>query len=107
MTDRARLLSSTEGRLNASVLDEWSIVHFGFGVLAAAVGMKGWTFIAAATIYELAEYAHEYPAGSPLFGSKHPEWDVNVVSDLAVAFAGFCLAAWLQGRTMPDPRRAS
>jgi hypothetical protein len=88
------LIANSETRLNAAVIDEWSLVHVSMGALAAALGMSGWTFVTLATAYEVVEFLHESPRGSWIFGSKRPEWDVNMVSDLAVAFGAYALTAW-------------
>lgn len=106
MADRAPFFALTPGRANAAVVDEWSILHFGSGFLAGLSGMSGWTFLFLALGYEVVEYAHEHPSGSFIFGTKGPEWDVNVAADLALSATGFALAAWLSGRKMAEPPRA-
>lgn len=91
------------GRTNAAVLDAWSIVHFGTGLIFGAVGMNAWLYTIGHMAYEVAEYAHESPRGSILFGSKQPEWDVNMVSDMSVGFFGYALGRWLRGDVAPPP----
>ena len=101
---RAPFFAASDDRINASVVDEWSWVHFGTGFLAGAVGFNAWAYTFGHLVYEVLEYAHEYPNGSTLFGSKHPEWDVNMVADMAVGFSGYVLARWLRGDKMADPK---
>lgn len=104
MSDRAPFFATSEARTNASVVDEWSLVHFGTGFLAGALGMNPWLYVFGHAGYEVVEFFHEYPRGSRIFGTKHEEWDVNMVSDLSIGFAGYVLARWLRGDKMPDPR---
>lgn len=92
---------------NASVVDSWSLVHLGMGLLAGALGVNAWVFVVGAVGYEAAELVHESPSGSRLFGTKRPEWDVNMVSDIGVACAGFVLARWLSGDGPLLPRRSA
>lgn len=103
MTERAPFIAGTRSRNNVSVLDEWSLVHFGTGFLAGAVGFNAWLYVFGHAGYEVVEYYHEYPRGSELFGTKRPEWDVNMVADMSVGFAGYVLARWLRGDKMRDP----
>lgn len=100
---RAPFIATSSERVNASVLDEWSIVHFGTGFLAGAVGLNAWLYVVGHVVYEIAEFAHEYPAGSDLFGTKRPEWDVNMAMDISVGIAGYVLARWIRGDKMPEP----
>lgn len=89
------------GHANRSVLDPWSLVHAGAGVAAATVNMNPWLFVALATGYEVLEYQLEYPRGNKLFGTKRPEWDLNMTADLGVAFGAFVLTRWILGEKPP------
>jgi hypothetical protein len=86
---------------NRSALDPWSLVHAGAGVAAAAVNMNPWLFIALATGYEVFEFQLEYPSGSPIFGTKRPEWRLNMTADLAVAFSAYVLTRLAMGEKPP------
>lgn len=87
MTAPLRLLRQAE--VNASAADGWTLVHIASG---AALGMMGvslpWT-VGLGLAYEVAEYAHESPRGSALFGSKRPESLVNVAVDMVALVAGW------------------
>jgi len=81
---------------NKDLVDGWSLVHMAVGAGAGAVGLpRGWAYGLAA-LYEVAEYAHEYPSGSAIFGTKEPESVGNVASDMVAFGVGFELAR--QGR---------
>jgi len=83
---------------NAAVFDVWTLVHIGWGFTAGAMRMNPWLFVGLSTVYEVAEYAHEYPSGSVLFGSKRPEIGTNMVADLGVAMLGYSIGNWLSWR---------
>lgn len=95
----ANLLVSRQS--NRAVLDPWSLVHVGAGVGAAVVGMNPWLFVALATGYEVLEFQMEYPRGSPIFGTKKPEWGLNMVADLSLAFGAFALTRLAMGEKPP------
>lgn len=97
----SRVIAWSDERTNASALDEWSIVHFGVGLALGAVGFNAWAFVFGNFAYEVAEYAHESPSGSRIFGTKRPEWDVNMVSDLSVALGGYVIGRLLRGDSAP------
>jgi hypothetical protein len=77
--------------INAKMLDKWSAVHVATGLGAGAVGLSFPWAMGLAAAYEIVEYAHEWPKGSILFGSKRPESGINVVADLAVFAVGWWL----------------
>jgi hypothetical protein len=80
-------LGADPREINANAFDPWSYVHAFSGVLFGACGVSApWSFGTAA-VYEIIEYAHEWPKGSVLFGSKRPESLLNIVTDMAL-FAG-------------------
>lgn len=83
---------------NVGLVDQWSLVHAGTGVLAAYLGMNPWLFAGGSLAYELAEFWHESPSGSRLFGTKGPESHKNALSDLAVAFAAYAVTQHLMGK---------
>lgn len=74
---------------NISPLDGWSLVHAGVGVALGAMGVSRRLAIGGALAYEVVEYAHEYPSGSRLFGTKRPESISNAVTDVAVFWLGY------------------
>jgi hypothetical protein len=77
--------------INAKMLDKWSAAHVATGVGAGAAGLSFPWAMGLAAAYEVVEYAHEWPKGSVLFGSKRPESGINVVADLVVFAAGWWL----------------
>lgn len=82
-----------ESGMNADALDRWSYVHTGSGVLMGLLGIPaGWT-LAIASLYEVAEYAHEYPSGSLIFGSKRPESFANIATDMLLLMGGWWLGS--------------
>lgn len=83
--------------LNEAPVDGWTAVHAGVGVGAGLVGASLPLSMAGAVAYEVVEYAHEWPKGSKLFGSKRPESAANIAVDLLV-FAG----GWWLGRKLRD-----
>lgn len=87
-------VASITGRQNASALDEWSIVHTAVGLGAGLMGINAWIFLAGIGAYEVFEFLHESPRGSPIFGSKRPEWDANMVADIGVAALGYAWGKW-------------
>jgi hypothetical protein len=81
--------------INESALDAWSTVHGLTGLSAGLLGVSPLTAFGGAVAYEVVEYAHEWPRGSVLFGSKRPESPLNVATDLAI----FTAAYWLGSRS--------
>lgn len=94
-------LIADKNESNHSVFDGWSFVHAAVGVAAAASGMSAWTYAFLCVGYEVVEYMHEYPKGSKIFGSKEPEWELNVAADLALGLGAFALTAFAAGRRPP------
>lgn len=80
--------------VNEGILDSWTAVHALTGLSAGFSGVSAPLALGGAAAYELVEYAHEWPRGSVLFGSKRPESAQNVVSDLVV----YGLTYWLGSR---------
>lgn len=80
--------------MNEGILDSWTAVHALTGLGAGFSGVSASLALGGAAAYELVEYAHEWPRGSVLFGSKRPESVQNVVSDLVV----YSLTYWLGSR---------
>lgn len=85
--------------MNHDLVDAWTPVHVLSGVCFGLLGVPPVYAAVAAVLYEVAEYAHEWPKGSVLFGSKRPESFSNIVSDLAVFGVGYAA-----GRAV-DPMR--
>lgn len=79
------------GEVNSDAVDPWSIVHFLTGVAAGQV-VSFPVYLGLATAYEVAEYAHEYPKGSAIFGSKRPESMTNIVMDMILGTLGYMIA---------------
>lgn len=77
--------------MNEGLVDQWTAVHALAGLGVGLLGASAPVALGGAAVYEVVEYAHEWPRGSVLFGSKRPESIPNVVSDLAV----YGLAYWL------------
>jgi hypothetical protein len=77
--------------INDAAIDPWTGVHALAGLGVGLLGVPAPVALAGAAAYEVVEYAHEWPRGSVLFGSKRPESIQNVVSDLVV----YSLAYWL------------
>ena len=86
-----------QGDTNGTPLDVWSLVHFGMGITSGAFRMNAWLFVGLNVLYEVGELVHESPSGSDFFGTKRPEADVNMVTDLSVAFAGYVIGRTLRG----------
>lgn len=83
---------ASEGGMNADAFDSWSKVHLGMGLLFGILGVPfGWT-IGIGVAYEVLEYAHEYPKGSVIFGSKRPESAANLVADMVLFLGGWAVA---------------
>lgn len=78
---------------NVSPLDAWSLAHVGAGLGLGLIGVSRRWAVGAALAYEVIEYAHEYPKGSELFGTKRPESIVNAVTDVAVFWLGYVVGA--------------
>jgi hypothetical protein len=70
---------------NRAVIDGWTAVHAGWGIGAGLAGLGPWWFLGLTGAYELLEYVHEHPRGSPIFGTKRPESGPNMVADVGVA----------------------
>lgn len=95
---RAPFFASSSERNNAALFDEWTFVHIAAGAGAAALDMSAWEYMFASVIYEVGEHLHESPSGSRIFGTKGPEWDLNVLTDVAVGLGAYALTAWGMGR---------
>lgn len=87
--------AAERGEINASMFDSWSAVHALSGVTLGLLGVPlGWTIVIAST-YEVIEYAHEWPRGSILFGSKRPESALNIAADMLLLLGGWYVATRL------------
>jgi hypothetical protein len=74
---------------NATPFDAWTLVHIASGVVLGAAGVPLPQTVAALIAYEVLEWSIEHPSGSPIFGSKRPESQVNVAADIGVALLGY------------------
>jgi hypothetical protein len=79
--------------INQDAIDRWSAVHALSGLSAGLFGASAPVALGGAVVYEVVEYAHEWPRGSALFGSKRPESFSNVVSDLVIYGAAYWLGS--------------
>lgn len=79
--------------INQSALDAWSAVHGLTGLSAGLWNLSPLAALGTAIAYEVVEYAHEWPRGSVLFGSKRPESPLNVATDLAIYTAMYWLGS--------------
>lgn len=70
--------------VNHDAIDRWSAVHFISGLAFGLLGLRPTLALGGAVAYEIGEYAHEWPSGSVLFGSKQPESAANLAADLAL-----------------------
>jgi hypothetical protein len=69
---------------NSGFVDKWTLVHALNGMAIGLLGTRPLLALSGAVAYELVEYAHEWPRGSTLFGSKEPETPVNIAGDLTI-----------------------
>ena len=88
----ARVLARSSAETNRAVFDGWTLLHVAWGAGAGGLGLNPWAFLALTGAYELAEYLHEHPHGSRLFGTKAPESGANMVADVGVAALAYALA---------------
>jgi hypothetical protein len=82
-----KLLATRKADQNKSVLDPWTVVHFGAGLAAGLVAIRFPTALAAAVAYEAVEQLLERKeVGKELFNTSGPETVPNALVDVA-AFA--------------------
>jgi hypothetical protein len=79
--------------INEAAVEQWSAVHALTGLGVGLLGASAPVALGGAVVYEAVEYAHEWPRGSALFGSKRPESFSNVVSDLVIYGAAYWLGS--------------
>lgn len=79
------------GEINKSPIDAWSFIHFLTGIAAGQV-LKFPTYAALVASYEVLEYAHEFPRGSRLFGTKKPESLENIIMDSIAGLLGYVIS---------------
>jgi len=82
---------------NTTPFDAWSLVHLATGIVLGAVGLPLPQTIAGLAAFEVLEWTLEHPSGSPIFGTKRPESEVNVAADIGVALLGYALTRELLG----------
>lgn len=92
------LIARTRADTNVSPLDAWSLAHAAWGTTAGVLGLNPWAFLAATAAYEVLEFVHESPRGSPIFGSKRPESPANLIADVGVAALAYGVARALRDR---------
>ena len=88
----APLVARSSVDTNLAAFDGWTLVHVAWGLGAGGLGLGPWWFLGLTGLYELLEFAHEYPNGSAVFGTKRPESAENLVADVGVAALGYALA---------------
>ncbi len=87
-----KLLATTKGDQNKSMIDPWTAVHFGIGLAAGLVGANFWWSMSAAVAYEVAEQYFEQSAkGQRLFKTSGPEIPANAIFDVLVFGGGYKL----------------
>jgi len=84
--------------INEDAIDSWSTVHALSGLGVGLFGISAPLAFGGAVVYEIIEYAHEWPRGSLLFGSKRPESPLNVATDLAFYTAAYWLGSRHQNK---------
>jgi len=67
---------------NTTPFDAWSLVHLATGIVLGAVGLPLPQTVAGLAAFEVLEWTLEHPSGSPIFGTKRPESEVNVAADI-------------------------
>lgn len=89
-----KIIARGKSEQNQAMIDPWSIVHFGFGIAAGMIGVKGTHLVAATVAYEVFEQAFERTeVGQKLFKSlSGPETFPNAAFDVVIAQAGWWLA---------------
>jgi hypothetical protein len=89
--------------INKGFVDKWSAVHTLSGVSMGLLGIAPHLAIPGAIAYEVLEYAHEWPNGSTLFGSKGPETPQNLIGDMALYTGAYFLGRKLSkgANTLP------
>lgn len=92
------MASSAIVKTNEGFIDGWTLVHAATGVLGAYFRLNPWIFAGGSLVYELAEFWHEYPSGSRLFGTKGPESTKNALTDLSAAFLAYAITLHLLRR---------
>jgi hypothetical protein len=90
--------SDSSIQMNATAFDAWSIVHFVWGLSSGLLKMNPWIWITLSVGYEAVEYAHEWPNGSVLFGSKEPETPINLIGDIGVESFGYVIGRYIAER---------
>lgn len=83
-----QLPPSSMGEANKDAIDPWSLLHFLVGVAGGQV-LSFPAYLGALAVYEAIEFAHEYPKGSVIFGSKMAESGENVIFDTILGVAGY------------------
>lgn len=84
--------------LNEAPVDGWTAVHTGMGFGAGLLGLSAPVALGGAVAYEVVEYAHEWPKGSKLFGSKRPESGLNIAVDIGVFAFGWWVGRKIRGK---------
>jgi hypothetical protein len=95
---RVPLIARTRAESNVAPFDWWTLVHIGWGAGAGALRANPWAFLGATAVYEVLEFCHEHPRGSPLFGSKRPESAANMLADVGVATLAYAIARHVRDR---------
>lgn len=87
-----KLLATRKSELNKTVLDPWTVVHFGVGLAAGLVEANFLYSLGAAVAYELFEQKfQDTPRGRKIFNTTGPEVWPNAVVDVIIFGVGYGL----------------
>ena len=87
-----KLVALSKAEQNQSVLDPWTVVHFGFGLAAGLSGFNFAVSMLGAVAYEVFEQAFERSGrGQRFFKTSGPEITANAVVDVLIFGAGYYL----------------
>jgi hypothetical protein len=81
-----------EMRTNETPFDAWSLVHIASGYILGVLAVPLPQTLAGLVAFELLEWTLEHPSGSRMLGTKRPESQINVATDIGVALVAYGLA---------------
>ena len=95
-----KLVATKRSEQNKTILDPWTVVHFGVGLAAGLIGMCMKSTLVLGVAYELGEQVFERSEeGKSFFNISGPEPAANAVADIVVLAAGHYLgAAWVRSK---------
>jgi hypothetical protein len=87
-----KLIATKRSEQNQTVLDPWTVVHFGTGLAAGLVGLRMETTVGLGIAYEVGEQVFQRSdGGKTLFNISGPEPVENAIADILVLAAGHYL----------------